>query len=563
MGGTTGTDVLLAVLQAATLVLALALLYRPLGDYMARIYTSDRDWRIERGLYRLLGVDPRSEQSWPTYLRSVLAFSVVGVLFVYLLQRAQAVLPYSLGLPPVPEGLSFNTAASFVANTNWQSYSPELTVGYTVQFAGLAVQNFVSAAVGIAVAIALVRGFARRGSGTIGNFWVDLFRGSFRLLLPLSVIGAIVLLAGGVIQNFSGFTEITTLAGNTQHLPGGPVASQEAIKLLGTNGGGFFNVNSAHPFENPTAWTSLFQNVLMLAIPFALPRTFGRMVGSNKQGYAILAVMATLYLLSLTALSALEATGNGTAPELAGGALEGKEQRFGIFASTLFGSTSTLTSTGAVNSMHDSYTALGGMMPMLNMMLGEVAPGGVGSGLYGILVLAVIAVFIAGLLVGRTPEYLGKKIGPREIKLASLYILVTPMLVLAGTALSFAIPGVRDDVEATSIWNPGVHGMSEVLYAFTSASNNNGSAFAGLTANTPWFNTALGVAMLLGRFVPIVLVLALAGSLAAQDRVPATAGTLPTHRPQFVGLLVGVTVIVTALTYFPVLTLGPLAEGLN
>ncbi|SIO08393.1 potassium-transporting ATPase subunit KdpA [Agromyces cerinus] len=556
-------DALFAVMQAATLALILALLYRPLGDYMARLYTSDRDWKFERGLYRLIGVDPRSEQSWPAYLRGVLAFSVVGLLFVYVLQRAQAVLPYSLGLPAVPEGLSFNTAASFVANTNWQSYSPELTMGYTVQLAGLAVQNFVSAAVGIAVAVALVRGFARRNSGTIGNFWVDLFRGAFRLLLPLSVIGAIVLLIGGVVQNFNGFTEVTTLAGNTQNLPGGPVASQEVIKLLGTNGGGFFNANSAHPFENPTAWTSLFQNVLMLAIPFALPRTFGRMVGSNKQGYAILAVMATLYLISLFALSALESGGNGTAPELAGGALEGKEARFGIFGSTLFGTTSTLTSTGAVNSMHDSFTALGGMMPMLNMMLGEVAPGGVGSGLYGMLVLAIIAVFIAGLLVGRTPEYLGKKIGPREIKLASLYILVTPTLVLVGTALSFAIPGIREDVESVSIWNPGIHGMSEVLYAFTSASNNNGSAFAGLTANTPWFNTALGVAMLLGRFIPIVLVLALAGSLAAQDKVPATAGTLPTHRPQFVGLLVGVTVIVTALTYFPVLTLGPLAEGLN
>jgi len=556
-------EVLFAVLQAATLALILALVYRPLGDYMAHIYTSTKDWKVERGLYRLVGVDPRSEQSWPAYLRGVLAFSVVGVLFVYVLQRAQAVLPYSLGLPAVPEGLSFNTAASFVTNTNWQSYSPELTMGYTVQLAGLAVQNFVSAAVGIAVAVALVRGFARRRSGTIGNFWVDLFRGAFRLLLPLAMISAIVLIIGGVIQNFDGFTELTTLAGDTQNLPGGPVASQEAIKELGTNGGGFFNTNSAHPFENPTAWTSLFQNVLMLAIPFALPRTFGRMVGSNRQGYAILAVMASLFVVSLIAVSALEAAGNGTAPQLAGGAMEGKEQRFGILGTALFGSTSTLTSTGAVNGMFDSYTALGGMMPMLNMMLGEVAPGGVGSGLYGILVLAVIAVFIAGLLVGRTPEYLGKRIGPREIKLASLYILVTPILVLAGTALSFAIPGVRERVENTSIWNPGVHGMSEVLYAFTSASNNNGSAFAGLTANTPWLNTALGVAMLLGRFVPIVLVLALAGSLAAQDKVPATAGTLPTSRPQFVGLLVGVTVIVTALTYFPVLTLGPLAEGLS
>ena len=556
-------DALFAVLQAATLALILALLYRPLGDYMAHVYTSPTDWKVERGLYRLIGVDARSEQSWPAYLRGVLAFSLVGVLLVYLLQRAQAVLPYSLGLPAVPEGLSFNTAASFVTNTNWQSYSPEITLGYTVQLAGLAVQNFVSAAVGIAVAVALVRGFARSRSGTIGNFWVDLFRRTFRLLLPLAFVSAIVLIVGGVVQNFNGFTEVTTLAGNTQHLPGGPVASQEAIKELGTNGGGFFNANSAHPFENPTSWTNLFQIALLLMIPFSLPRTFGRMVGSHKQGYAILAVMATIFVVSLTALSFLEANGAGSAPELAGGAMEGKEQRFGILGSALFGSASTLTSTGAVNSMHDSFTALGGMKPMLNMMLGEVAPGGVGSGLYGMLVLAVIAVFIAGLLVGRTPEYLGKKIGPREIKLASLFILVTPTLVLAGTALSFAIPGIREDVESTSIWNPGVHGMSEVLYAFTSASNNNGSAFAGLTANTPWLNTTLGVAMLLGRFIPIVLVLALAGSLAAQDTVPATVGTLPTHRPQFVGLLVGVTVIVTALTYFPVLTLGPLAEGLN
>ncbi|KRE29948.1 potassium-transporting ATPase subunit KdpA [Agromyces sp. Soil535] len=556
-------DVLLGLLQAATLVLILALLYRPLGDYMAHIYTSTKDWGVERGLYRLVGVDPRSEQSWPAYLRGVLAFSVVGVIFVYVLQRAQAVLPYSLGLPAIPEGLSFNTAASFVTNTNWQSYSPDITMGYTVQLAGLAVQNFVSAAVGIAVAVALVRGFARRRSGTIGNFWVDLFRGSFRLLLPVAIVGAIILIAGGVVQNFNGFTEITTLAGNTQNLPGGPVASQEVIKEFGTNGGGFFNANSAHPFENPTGWTNLFEIVLLLAIPFALPRTFGKMVGSNKQGYAILATMATLFVVSLVTLSAIELNGAGTAPELAGGAMEGKEQRYGILTSTLFATSTTLTSTGAVNSMHDSFTALGGTMPMLNMMLGEVAPGGTGSGLYGMLVLAVIAVFIAGLLVGRTPEYLGKKIGPREIKLASLYILVTPTLVLAGTALSFAIPGVREDVEAVSIWNPGVHGMSEVLYAFTSAANNNGSAFAGLTANTPWLNTALGIAMLLGRFVPIVLVLALAGSLAAQDKVPATAGTLPTYRPQFVGLLVGVTVLVTALTYFPVLTLGPLAEGLS
>jgi K+-transporting ATPase ATPase A chain len=554
---------LLAILQVGALALILVAVHRPLGDYMARIYSSSKDLRVERGFYRLIGVDARAEQSWKAYLRSVLAFSLVGVLLVYGIQRAQAVLPYSLGFPAVPEGLSFNTAVSFVTNTNWQSYSPDVTLGYTVQLAGLAVQNFVSAAVGIAVAIALVRGLARTRQGTLGNFWVDLTRGTLRLLLPLAFLTAIVLIAGGVIQNFAGFTDVTTLTGGTQSIPGGPVASQEAIKMLGTNGGGFFNANSAHPFENPTGFTNLLQLVLMLAIPFSLPRTFGVMVGDKRQGYAILAAMATIFVVSLTALTLFELNGAGTAPQLAGGAMEGKETRFGIATSTLFASTSTLTSTGAVNSMHDSFTSLGGMMPLINMMLGEVAPGGVGSGLYGMLILAVIAVFIAGLLVGRTPEYLGKKLGPREIKLASLYILVTPTLVLTGTALSFAIPAVRADVEGTSIWNPGLHGLTEVLYAFTSAANNNGSAFAGLTANTPWFNTALGVAMLLGRFIPIVLVLALAGSLAAQPKIPSTAGTLPTHRPQFVGLLVGVTIIVSALTYFPVLALAPLAEGLQ
>ncbi|WP_019181482.1 potassium-transporting ATPase subunit KdpA [Microbacterium yannicii] len=550
------------ILQIATVLLILALLYRPLGDWIARIYTSGTDWRVERGMYRLVGVDARSEQTWRAYARGVLIFSAVGVVFVYALQRFQAVLPYSLGLPAVPEGLAFNTAVSFVTNTNWQSYSPELTLGYTVQFAGLAVQNFVSAAVGIAVAIALVRGFARRGSATIGNFWVDLTRGIVRLLLPLSIVAAIALIAAGVVQNFNGFTEVGTISGGTQVLPGGPVASQEAIKELGTNGGGFFNVNSAHPFENPAPWASVLEILLLLAIPVAMPRAFGRMVGDDRQGYAILAVMASIAIVSITAVTWLESLGLGTAPQLAGGAMEGKEVRFGIFGSTLFAGATTLTSTGAVNSMHDSYTALGGMIPMVNMMLGEIAPGGVGAGLYGMLVLAVIAVFVGGLLVGRTPEYVGKKIGPTQIKLASLYILVTPLLVLAGTALSFGIPAIRADVEATSIWNPGVHGLGEVLYAFTSAANNNGSAFAGLTANTPWLNTALGVAMLLGRFIPIVLVLALAGSLAAQQSVPSTSGTLPTHRPQFVGLLAVVAVVITALTYFPVLTLGPLAEGL-
>jgi len=555
--------VLFGILQILTLAVLLVLAYRPLGDYMARIYSTDKDLKVERGFYRLIGVDSGSDQTWRSYLRGVLVFSLVGLLFVYVLQRIQAILPYSLGLPAVPEGLSFNTAASFVSNTNWQSYSPEVTMGYTVQLAGLAVQNFVSAAVGLAVAIALVRGIARRKSSTIGNFWVDLTRGTLRLLLPLSAIAAIVLVIGGVVQNFNGFTHMATLIGGSQSMPGGPAASQEAIKLLGTNGGGFFNANSAHPFENPTAWTNLVEIVLMLVIPFSIPRTFGQMVGDKRQGNAIVAVMVSLYVVSLTAMTLFETLTGGAATRLAGGAMEGKEQRFGIWGSTLFATTSTLTSTGAVNSMHDSFTPLGGMMAMFNMMLGEIAPGGVGAGLYGILVLAIITVFIAGLLVGRTPEYLGKKIGPREIKLASIYILITPTLALAGTALSFAIPAVKSDVIKTSIFNPGLHGMSEVLYAFTSAANNNGSAFGGLTASTPWFDTALGVVMLLGRFLPIVFVLALAGSFAAQDKIPATTGTLPTHRPQFVGLLIGVSVIVTALTYFPVLALGPLAEGLH
>jgi len=552
----------LFIAQLATIAAIIAILYRPLGDYMAHVFTSKRDLAVERGFYRLIGVDARSEQSWGSYLRSILAFSVVGILLVYALQRTQQWLPYSLGLPAASEHLSFNTAISFVTNTNWQSYSPDLTFGYTVQLVGLAVQNFVSAAVGIAVAVALIRGFAYRLSGTIGNFWVDLTRGTLRILLPFSAIAAIVLIAGGVIQNFNGFQEIATITGGTQNIPGGPVASQEAIKMLGTNGGGFFNANSAHPFENPTPWTSILQVVLMLAIPFALPRTLGTMLGDKRQGLAIAGAMSVLYVASVSLMTWAELAGRGTAPELAGAAMEGKEVRFGIIGSTIFGTTSTITSTGAVNSMHDSFTSLGGGMALVNMMLGEVAPGGVGAGLYGMLIVAIIAVFLAGLMVGRTPELFGKKLGSREIKLASLYILATPTLVLLFTALSFAIPAVRGDVEATSIWNPGLHGFGEVLYAYTSAANNNGSAFAGLTANTPWFNTTLGVVMFLGRFLPIVFVLALAGSLASQEKIPATAGTLPTHRPQFVGLLIGTVVIVSALTYFPVLALGPLAEGL-
>ncbi|KQS10033.1 potassium-transporting ATPase subunit A [Curtobacterium sp. Leaf183] len=551
------------IAQVALLVLLLVVVHRPLGDWMARLYESQHHGRVERGVYRLIGVDPDAEQSWAAYLRGVLLVSVVGVGIVYLLQRIQVVLPGDLGLPAVGPSLAFNTAVSFVTNTNWQSYSPEATLGSSVQMAGLAVQNFVSAAVGLAVAVALVRGFARRRSGTLGNVWVDIVRGTGRLLLPLSFVAALVLVAGGVIQSWGSGTDVTTLIGGTQHIPDGFVASQEAIKELGTNGGGYFNANSAHPFENPQAWTSLFQVFLMLAIPFSLPRTFGRMVGDRRQGYAILAVMGLIFLVSLSVMSIAELGGGGAATHAAGAAMEGKEVRFGILGTTLFGTTSTATSTGAVNGMFDSFTPIGGMMAMLNMMLGEVTPGGVGSGLYGMLVLAVITVFIGGLLVGRTPEYLGKKIRSREMTFAALYILVTPTVVLLGTALSLVIPGVREQVLGTSVFNPGNHGLSELLYAFTSAGNNNGSAFGGLTANTTWMNSALGVAMLLGRFVPMVFVLALAGSLASQDKVPETVGTLPTHRPLFIGLLAGVAVIVTALTYFPVLALGPLAEGLS
>jgi K+-transporting ATPase ATPase A chain len=549
-------------LTLLTLVVALVALGWPLSTWMARTYTTAKDWRVERGVYRLLGVDARAEQRWPNYFRGILAISVLGVLFLYGLQRLQAVLPYSLGLPAVPQGLAFNTAISFVTNTDWQSYSPELTMGYTAQVAGLAVQNFLSAAVGIAVAIALVRGLAARGGGTIGNVWVDLVRTLTRVLLPISLLAAIVLLATGVIQNLSGFQTVHTITGGTAVIPGGPTASQEAIKQLGTNGGGFFNANSAHPFENPTGFSNLFQIVLMLLIPFALTRVYGLMVGDRRQGRAVLATMVLLFVICLAAMSAAELAGAGSATQAAGGAMEGKEQRFGILSSVLFSTSTTLTSTGAVNAMHDSFTPLGGLMTMVDMMFGELAPGGAGSGLYGFLVIAILAVFLAGLMIGRTPSYLGKQVGGREITFVSLYILTTPAVILISLGLTFAIPAVSADVARTSIFNPGPHGFSEVLYAFTSAGNNNGSAFGGLTANTPWLNAALGAAMWLGRYLPIVFVLALAGSFASQEPRPASEGTLVTHRAQFVLLTAGTVLVVAALTYFPVLALGPLAEGL-
>ncbi|MET8987436.1 potassium-transporting ATPase subunit KdpA [Nonomuraea wenchangensis] len=542
----------------ASLIIALALVHVPLGDYMARVYSSTKDTRLERVIYRLLGVRPDAEQTWGVYARALLAFSAVSVLVVYGIQRFQDRLPLSLGMEPVTDHIAWNTAVSFVTNTNWQSYSGESTMGHLTQMAALAVQNFVSASVGMAVAVALVRGFARRRSDTIGNFWVDLVRGTLRILLPIAFAGALVLVAGGLVQNFSGLREVTTLTGGVQSITGGPVASQEVIKELGTNGGGFYNVNSAHPFENAAAWTNWLEIFLILVIPFSLTRTFGRLVGQVRQGYAILAVMGILALASVVLTNVFELSGDATVPHAAGAAMEGKEVRFGVSNSATFGAATTLTSTGAVNSFHDSYTPFGGMMTMVNMMLGEVAPGGVGSGLYGMLVLAVITVFVAGLMVGRTPEYLGKKIRAREIKLASLYFLVTPILVLVGTACAMSSAERR-----ASMLNTGPHGLSEVLYAFTSASNNNGSAFAGLTVNTPWYDVALGLCMAFGRFLPIILVLALAGSLAAQSPVPEGAGTLPTYRPQFVGMVVGVTIILVALTFLPALALGPIAEGLS
>jgi K+-transporting ATPase ATPase A chain len=544
-------------LQVLVLVVALVLVHRPLGDFMARTFTTVKNGRVERVLYRVMGVDPEADMAWPVYLRSVLAFSVVSVLFLYAFQRLQDKLWLSLGFPAVPPDQAWNTATSFVTNTNWQSYSGESTMGHLVQMAGLAVQNFASAAVGIAVAVALIRGFARAKTNRLGNFWVDLFRASFRILLPMAIIGALVLVAAGTVQNLSAGTDAHTLAGATQHLTGGPVASQEVIKELGTNGGGFYNANSAHPFEDPRAWTSLFEIFLLLVIPFSLPRTFGKMVGDTRQGYAIAGVMGILWSASVGLLTWVETAHPGLVPQLAGSAMEGKEVRLGVPLSALFASSTTLTSTGAVNSFHDSFTALGGGITIFDMMLGEIAPGGTGSGLYGMLILAIIAVFVAGLMVGRTPEYLKKKISAREIKLASLYILTTPALVLIGTAVAIATPAGTG-----SILNAGPHGLSEVLYAFTSAANNNGSAFAGLSVNTGFYNTALGLVMLLGRFVPMIFVLALAGSLAQQSAVPETAGTLATHKGLFVGLLVGVVLIVVGLTYFPALALGPLAEGL-
>jgi potassium-transporting ATPase potassium-binding subunit len=552
------SDLTAGLLQIGLLLLLLAAVHVPLGDFVARTFTSTRHLRVERGVYRVLRVDADAGTRWPTYALSVLGFSTVSILFLYAFLRLQAFLPLSLGRVGMEPTQAWNTAVSFVGNTNWQSYSGESAVGHLVQMAGLTVQNFLSAAVGLAVAVALVRGLVARGTGTIGNFWVDLTRATLRVLLPLAFAGAVLLLLTGVVQNFTGATEYTTLAGGSQTIVGGPIASQEAVKELGTNGGGFFNANSAHPFENPTAISNLLEVFLILVIPFSLPRTFGTLVGDSRQGLAVLSVMGAVFAASLAVTTWAETRALGSVPQAVGAAMEGKETRFGEWASALFATATTSTSTGAVNSSHDSFTAVGGGVVLLNMMMGEVTPGGVGSGLYGMLVLAIITVFVAGLMVGRTPEYLGKRIGQREITCAALYVLVTPAVLLVGAAIALSDPATR-----SALLNTGPHGLTEMLYAFASAANNNGSAFAGLSANTPFYNTALGLAIWLGRFVPMVLVLALAGAFAAQRPAAETAGTLPTRTPTFAGAHLAVVVVVTALTFFPALALGPIAEALT
>ncbi len=553
MGSTTAF-----LLAVALLVASLAVCYVPLGDHVARTFRSPRHLAVERLLYRASGVDPDADQTWSRYLRSVLAFSLVSVLALYLLLRVQDRLPLSVGQAAVAPSQAFETAASFVTNTNWQSYAGESTMGHLAQVLGLAVQNFLSAAVGLAVAVAVVRGFQRSRTDRLGNFWVDLTRGTLRILLPLAFVAAVLLVAGGVVQDMTGGQDVGTLAGGTQTLVGGPIASQEAIKELGTNGGGFFNANSAHPFENPNPFTNWLEIFLLLLIPVCLTRTFGTLVGDRRQGLAVLGAMAVVFTVSLAVTTGVEVAHPGTVPQAVGASMEGKETRFGVEQSALFATATTSTSTGAVNSSHDNYTALGGGMLMLNIMFGEVTPGGVGSGLYGILVVATLSVFVAGLMVGRTPEYLQKKIGSREVKFVALYVLATPAVLLVGLGLA-----MTQQVWTGGFGNSGAHGFSEALYALTSASGNNGSAFAGITTATTFGNTLLGLCMLLGRFLPIVLALALAGSLARQAPVPRSVGTLPTHTPLFVVLVVGVLVVVTGLTYFPALALGPLAEGLS
>jgi K+-transporting ATPase ATPase A chain len=566
--------------QLAALIALLAGATRLFGPYLAGVFgdgptPGDRLFaRIERPIYRVCGVDPDREQRWTTYAYSLLAFSAVSVLVLYGLQRFQGSLPLNpTDVGAVPPALSWNTAVSFTTNTNWQNYAGENTMSYLTQMAGLAVQNFVSAAVGLSVAVALVRGLVRRRATTIGSFWVDLVRGTVRVLLPLAVVFTVVLVSQGAIQTLRGPQEVTTVEGATQSIPGGPFASQEAIKQLGTNGGGTLNANSAHPLSNPNGLTDLLEIFALLVIPFSLTYAFGRMAEDQKQGWVVFAAMFVLWIASVAVATGFEVKGNTAVDALglnvtqvagdgqAGGNMEGKEVRFGPAASGLFAASTTGTSTGAVNSTHDSFTPFGGTAPLVNMMLGEVSPGGVGAGLYGMLIFALLAVFIAGLMVGRTPEYLGKKIQATEMKLVVLYILAVPLVVLGFAGASVLVDSAFASIVSGHQGTP--HGLTEVTYAFTSAGNNNGSAFGGLTGNTDWYNTTLGISMLVGRFFLIVPALAIAGSLARKPRVPASAGTFPTGTPLFGILLVGVVIIVVGLTYFPVLALGPIVEGLS
>ncbi len=552
------------ILQITLYTLVILALAKPMGNFMVKVFEGQRTWLhrvlrpLETGIYRLCGIDESSEQHWTRYAGSLLIFSLITLLVTYLLQRVQQWLPLNpQGLGNVAPDLSFNTAVSFTTNTNWQSYSPETTMSYLTQMIGLATHNFFSAAAGIVVAIAVIRGFARHSAQTIGNFWVDFVRCTVYILLPLSLAAALLLCSQGVIQNFHPYAKVATLEGPVQTIPQGPVASQEAIKMLGTNGGGFFNANSAHPYENPTPFSNFVEMVLIFLIPSGLTYTFGKMVRDTRQGWAILAAMTILFLAGVAVVYPSEQAGNPILTKLgvAGGNMEGKEVRFGIPNSALFAVVTTDASCGAVNNVHDSLTPLGGLVPLINIQLGEVIFGGVGSGLYGMLLFAVLAVFIAGLMVGRTPEYLGKKIEQKEVKMMMLAVLVLEVSILAFSAGSINLPGV-----IASQTNHGPHGLSEVLYAFSSATGNNGSAFAGFNTNTMYLNTTMGIAMFVGRFLMLIPLLAAAGSLARKRVVPASAGTFPTHGPLFVVLLVGVVLIVGALTFFPALSLGPIVE---
>jgi potassium-transporting ATPase potassium-binding subunit len=548
-------------LQAGLLVAALAACYVPLGNYMAHIFTTDKDWKIERFIYKLTGINRNADQKWSIYIRSILAFSFVSVLFLYGLQRVQDHLLLSEHMTAVPPDTAWNTAVSFVTNTNWQNYAGESTMGYVVQMTGLTVQQFMSAAVGLVVAIAMIRGFTRQHTDKLGNFWVDVTRAVFRLLLPLAIVGALFLIANGAIENFHAYTTYTTLSGAHQTIPGGPVGSMEPIKDMGNNGGGFFNTNSAHPFENPNPLTNFYEIFILLLIPFATPRTFGKMVKDNKQGYALVAVMVCIWLLAVIGISFFEShygLGGATAAKLAHGATEGVETRFGTSGCSLFAASTTVTSTGAVNCFHDSLTPFGGGIALFDIALGEIAPGGIGAGMYGILILAVVTVFVAGLMVGRTPEYVGKKIRPVEMKYAALYFLTLPVVILTAAGLS-----IGTHAGQAGVFNPGPHGLTEIVYAFASMANNNGSAFAGLGSAAIWYQTLGGFVMLFGRFGPEIFALGLAGSLARQGTTPMSAGTLDTRTPLFAGMVIGVVLVLVGLTYFPALALGPIAEGLH